>query len=50
MLYSTSNTGSGWDGTFGGKEQATGTYVYMAQATDYLGKLISKKGTIVLIR
>lgn len=50
MVYSTSAIGSGWDGTFNGKEQATGTYVFMAQATDYLGKQISKKGTIVLIR
>ncbi|MEJ7682256.1 MAG: gliding motility-associated C-terminal domain-containing protein [Segetibacter sp.] len=50
MVYSTSTFGNGWDGTVGGKEQATGTYVFMAQATDYLGKRIFKKGTIVLIR
>ena len=50
MIYSTSSLGSGWDGTFQGKEQPTGTYVFMAQATDYLGKMISKKGTLVLIR
>ena len=50
MLYSTNTSGGGWDGTFGGKEQATGTYVFMAQAIDYLGKQIFKKGTIVLIR
>ncbi len=50
MIYSTSSIGSGWDGTFEGKEQPTGTYVFMAQATDYLGKPIFKKGTIVLIR
>ncbi len=50
MLYSSNNSSSGWDGTWEGKEQATGTYVFMAQATDYLGHTISKKGTIVLIR
>ena len=50
MLYSTSTIGGGWDGTAGGKEQATGTYIFMAQAIDYLGKQIFKKGTIVLIR
>jgi hypothetical protein len=50
MLYNTSTIGNGWDGTSEGKQQATGTYVFMAQATDYLGHLISKKGTIVLIR
>lgn len=50
MIFSTSTSGSGWDGTVEGKEQATGTYVFMVQATDFLGRLISKKGTIVLIR
>ena len=50
MVYSTSTFGSGWDGTIAGKDQATGTYVFMAQAIDYLGHTISKKGTIVLIR
>lgn len=50
MLYSTSSIGSGWNGTAEGREQATGTYVFMAQATDYQGKQIFKKGTIVLIR
>jgi gliding motility-associated-like protein len=50
MLFSTSSLGAGWDGTFEGKEQATGTYVFMAKATDYMGHVISKKGTIVLIR
>lgn len=50
MIFSTSSIGSGWDGIFKGKEQATGTYVYAAQATDYLGKIIFKKGTLVLIR
>lgn len=50
MVFSTSSIGNGWDGTFGGKEQATGTYVFMASATDFLGKIITKKGTTVLIR
>lgn len=50
MIYSTASAGTGWDGTLGGKEQATGTYVYMAQGIDYLGKTIFKKGTVVLIR
>lgn len=50
MLFSTSSFGDGWDGTYKGKQQATGTYVFVAQATDFLGKVISKKGTFVLIR
>jgi len=50
LLYSTSTMQQGWDGTFSGKPQSLGTYVFMVQATDYTGKLITKKGTFVLIR
>ncbi len=50
LLYTTSSVGEGWDGKFQATEQATGTFVYMAQATDYLGKTIFRKGTVVLIR
>jgi gliding motility-associated-like protein len=42
--------GMGWDGTFGGKDQAPGTYVFMAEGVDYLGKTVLKKGTVVLIK
>lgn len=50
LLFNTSSIGNGWNGTFEGKEQPTGTYVFMAKATDFMGNIISKKGTIVLIR
>jgi gliding motility-associated-like protein len=50
MIYSTSEVGKGWDGTFGGKSQPSGTYIFAAQAIDYTGKTVFKKGTIVLIR
>lgn len=50
MLYSTSTAGQGWDGKLGGKAQPAGAYVYEAQAIDYTGKVINKKGTFVLIR
>ncbi len=50
MLYSTSETGKGWDGTFGGKPQPSDTYVYMLEAIDYHGKPIRRKGPVVLIR
>ncbi len=50
LLYFTNSVGEGWDGKFQATEQATGTFVYMAQATDYLGKTIFRKGTVVLIR
>lgn len=50
LLFSTRSLGEGWDGTIAGKQQATGTFIYMTAATDYLGKPITKKGTVVLIR
>ena len=50
LLYSTSQQGQGWDGSFAGTAQASGTYVFVAQAVDYTGKTITKKGTVVLIR
>jgi gliding motility-associated-like protein len=50
LVYNSSIIGLGWDGSFGGKEQAPGTYVFTAEGTDYLGKRVFKKGTVVLIR
>ncbi len=50
MLFSSSDPLKGWDGNFGGTQQPSGTYVYTAQGIDYMGKTISRKGTVVLIR
>jgi gliding motility-associated-like protein len=50
LIFNTAEEGTGWDGTFAGKQQASGTYVFMAEATDYLGKKVFRKGTFVLIR
>jgi len=50
LLYSTSQMGVGWDGTFNGKTQNVGGYVWMVQGIDYTGKVVSKKGVVVLVR
>jgi gliding motility-associated-like protein len=50
LVYNTSHIGSGWDGNYNGKPQSVGGYVWMVQGTDYTGKLVSKKGVVVLIR
>ncbi|WP_176112877.1 PKD domain-containing protein [Sediminibacterium ginsengisoli] len=50
LVFSTSELGKGWDGTFDGVKQPSGTYVYMAEALDYTGRNLSRKGTCVLIR
>jgi len=45
-----SSDGSGWNGNYAGKPQASGTYVWVVQGRDYTNKIIKKKGTMVLIR
>ena len=50
MIFTTSQIGKGWDGKLNDKQQASGTFVYTVQGVDYLGKIITKKGTIVLIK
>ena len=50
LVYSTSSAERGWDGTVDGKPQPPGAFVYMLRAKDYLGKLVVKQGTVVLIR
>jgi PKD repeat protein len=50
LVYSTSEVRAGWDGTIGGKPQDSGSYVWIVQGTDFTGKRVFKKGTMVLIR
>lgn len=50
LVFSTTDMGRGWDGTFGGRPQPTGTFVYIVQAVDYTGRTINEKGSITLIR
>ena len=50
LVYSSTDTESGWDGRIGGKEQSTATFVWMVKATDFTGKVFVDKGTVTLIR
>ncbi len=50
LMFSTSTIGRGWDGTYAGKLQDAGGFVWMVKGTDYTGKTIFKKGTMVLVR
>jgi hypothetical protein len=50
LVYSTSAIGSGWDGMLNGVPQAAGGYVWMVQGIAYTGDVVSKKGTMVLVR
>ncbi|MEP6726758.1 MAG: PKD domain-containing protein [Bacteroidota bacterium] len=49
-LVFSSSDGTGWNGNYAGKAQSSGTYVWVVQGRDYTGKVITKKGTMVLIR
>jgi len=48
-IFHTTDLSNCWDGTFKGKEQGAGVYVYMIFATTSCGPTF-KKGTFVLIR
>jgi gliding motility-associated-like protein len=50
LVYETREFNKGWDGTVNGQPQDNGTYVFMAQGSDYTGKIVFRKGTTVLIR
>jgi gliding motility-associated-like protein len=50
LIYSTNVQKQGWDGTFKGQPQDAGVFVWIAEAVDYLGKMILKKGSVTLIR
>ena len=50
LVYSTSRIGEGWDGRVSGKVQDSGTYVWEVEGTTYIGRVIMRKGTMVLVR
>jgi gliding motility-associated-like protein len=50
LLFSTSQMGKGWDGRIQGKLQETNAFLWEAKGTDYIGRTILKRGTVVLIR
>lgn len=50
LVFSSTTKNIGWDGTFGGKAQDPGTYVWQTEGVSYQGKKLTKKGYVVLIR
>lgn len=50
LVYSWTGGETGWDGKIGGREQNTGTFVWLVKATDFTGKVFFDKGTLTLIR
>ncbi|GAA4336118.1 gliding motility-associated C-terminal domain-containing protein [Flaviaesturariibacter amylovorans] len=49
-VYNLLNSNIGWDGTLGGKEVSSGTYVWIAEGVTKEGRVISRKGTVTIIR
>jgi gliding motility-associated-like protein len=50
LVFTTTDPSKGWDGKLNGKSQGTFAFVWIAEAIGNNGKLIKKKGTVVLIR
>ncbi len=50
LVFETSQWMAGWDGTFKGKTQETGTYVWMIKGKDRKGVVVEQKGTVVLLK
>jgi gliding motility-associated-like protein len=49
-VFSSANTGVGWDGTVGGQLAPVGTYVWVASGLDFHGRAVQRRGTVILIR
>lgn len=50
LLYTSVNQNNGWDGTYKGKKEPVGVYVYYVEAMMFDGHQVNKKGTVTLIR
>jgi large repetitive protein len=50
LMFETTQYLKGWDGTFNGKPQPIGTYVWVVSGTDRDYKKVEMKGTVNLIR
>jgi len=50
LLYTSVSQSDGWDGTYKGKNEPVGVYVYYVEAIMVDGQLVNKKGTITLLR
>lgn len=49
-VFQTSSLTRGWDGKFGNVLQSTGVYVFFVQYKNGAGRIIQRKGTVLLIR
>lgn len=50
LVFKTNKPSEGWDGKFKGIVQNSGGFVWMVEGVGYNGRVISKKGNVVLLR
>jgi gliding motility-associated-like protein len=50
LIYKTSTSRAGWDGTIKGAMQNTGSFVWIAEGVDYKGTVLVRKGMCTLVR
>ncbi|MEA2040992.1 MAG: PKD domain-containing protein [Bacteroidota bacterium] len=50
IVYRSTDKNEGWDGTYGGKAQPVGTYIFKASVMTYDGDVLHKNGTIKLLK
>lgn len=50
LVFSSNTLYKGWDGKFNGADQGAGTFVWMGQGVDKNNQLITRQGTVTLIR
>ncbi|MEA3447209.1 MAG: PKD domain-containing protein [Bacteroidota bacterium] len=50
LVFETTDLEKGWDGSYKGNPQNADTYVYIVKARTFDGRILNKKGQILLIR
>jgi gliding motility-associated-like protein len=50
LVFETNQWLKGWDGTYKGKKQPLGVYVWIIKGTDKLGNKVEMKGTVMLVQ
>jgi len=50
LVFTSTDIQNGWDGTYKGKKEPVGVYVYYVQATMIDGRKVTKNGTITLLK
>jgi gliding motility-associated-like protein len=50
QVFYGASEGAAWDGTVGGQAQPMGTYVWMTMGLDFSGRVVERRGTVILVR